>query len=268
MIGGLDTDGLRTDSLRRDAVLWNYTVLGEASGQVPDEIKLAHPNVGWAQAIRLRNRIVHGYWDVDLQILHDTATEDLPTMIEQLRGVLAQLEAEDMRHTTPGGWDVTDEEIDSWLEEWEAVDRAAADYLAERVPSVRDVLEGDAATWVDALAETISPTDEPAEAEIESVSAVTALQHADWLGLALGVVRRGPGGPLDAELVQADIDDLEEVDGEIEDPEGHLAVLEMALLHLTSRWQDLGVLDADQRFTERGVDGLPRALHRTWIGRD
>jgi hypothetical protein len=87
-----------------------------------------------------------------------------------------------------------------------------------------------------------------------------ALQHADWLGLVLGVVRRGPGGALDPELVQADIDHLEDVDGEIEDPEGHLAVLNMALRHLTPRWQDLGVLDENQCVTERGAWGLPRAL--------
>jgi len=149
-------------------------------------------------------------------------------------------------------------------EEWEAVDRAAADYLAERIPGVRDVLTDDDARWRDALGETISPSEEPRDGEIESVSAVMALQHADWLGLALGVVHREPGSVLDPELVQADIERLEEVDGEIEDPEGHLAVLDMALLHLTPRWQDLGVLDEDQRLTQRGAWGLPRALHRIW----
>ena len=86
-----------------------------------------------------------------------------------------------------------------------------------------------------------SPPEEPKEHEVESVSAVMALQHADWIGLALGVVQRGPGSDLDPELVQADIERLEEVEGEIED--SHLAVLDMALLHLTPRWQDLGVLD-------------------------
>lgn len=164
----------------------------------------------------------------------------------------------------PHEWDVTDDEIDSWSEEWEAVDRAAAEYLAERVPGVREVLADDDVRWVDALAGTISPREEPTEHEIESMSAVMALQHADWLGLALGVVRRGPGHALDPELVQADIERLEDVEDEIEDPEGHLNLLDMALLHLTPRWQDLGVLDDDQRLTERGTWGLPRALHRTW----
>ncbi len=161
-------------------------------------------------------------------------------------------------------WDISDDEIDSWLDEWEAVDRAAADYLAERIPGVGDVPDDDDARWLDAVAETISPSEQPREEEIEAVSAVMALQHADWLGLVLGAVRRGPGSALDPELVQADIEHLEEVDGDIEDPDGHLSVLETALLHLVSRWQDLGVLDEDHRFTERGTWGLPRALHRTW----
>ncbi len=113
-------------------------------------------------------------------------------------------------------------------------------------------------------AETISPSKEPHQDEIESVSAVMALQHADWLGLALGLVDRGAGSALDPELVQIDVERLEDADGEIEDPKGHLAVLDMALTHLTPGWQNLGVLDENQRLTDRGEWGLPRALHQIW----
>jgi hypothetical protein len=161
-------------------------------------------------------------------------------------------------------FDVSDEEMDAWLEEWDAVDRAAADYLADRVDGVQEIPADDDDRWLAELAETISPSGEPVASEIEAVSAVMALQHADWLGLALGVVRRGPGTSLDPELVQADVDRLEEVDGEIEDPDGHLGVLEMALLHLSPLWQALGVLDENLCVTERGVWGLPRALYRIW----
>ena len=56
-------------------------------------------------------------------------------------------------------------------------------------------------------------------------------------------------------------DALEDVEGEIEDRDGHLAVLQLALLHLTPLWQDLGVLGGNVQFTEGGVWGLPRALY-------
>ena len=153
----------------------------------------------------------------------------------------------------PDDFNVSDEEMDAWLEEWAAVDRAAADYLADRVAGIQESPVDDDDEWLTELAETISPSEEPDEGEIEAVSAVMALQHADWLGLALGVLRRGPGIALDPELVQADIEGLEEVDGEIGDPDGHLGVLEMALPHLCPLWQELGVLDERMGVTERGV---------------
>jgi hypothetical protein len=159
---------------------------------------------------------------------------------------------------------VSDDEIDAWLEEWEAVDQAAAEYLAKRIPGVPGSSTEDRGDWLDEIAKTISPSQPPDDDEVEVVSAVMALQHADWLGLAMGVVRRGPGGVLDAERLQADIDALEDVEGEIEDRDGHLSVLQLALLHLTPLWQDLGVLDAAGHFTERGVWGLPKALYRLW----
>jgi hypothetical protein len=61
----------------------------------------------------------------------------------------------------PDEGDVTDAEIDSWVEGWQAVDRAAADYLAARIPGVRDIPTDDDARWLDALAETISLSKEP-----------------------------------------------------------------------------------------------------------
>lgn len=165
----------------------------------------------------------------------------------------------------PDEWDISDDEIDSWLEEWDEVDRAAADYLVQRCPGVLEPHDEDDASRLQAVAETISPSEEPAQHEIEAVSAVMALQHADWLGLVLGITRRGAGSVIDPELVEADIENLDEVEGEIDDPEGLVGVLEMALLHLTPRWQELGVLDEDERVTEWGTWALPRALYRTWV---
>lgn len=46
---------------RRDSLLWNFTVLGEAVSQLSTELKARHPAVPWSDASRTRNRIVHGY---------------------------------------------------------------------------------------------------------------------------------------------------------------------------------------------------------------
>ena len=88
---GVTVSQLETDRQRRDALLWNFTVLGEAAGQLSAEVKDQFPDIAWQQPPRLRNRIVHGYWSIDLGVLHTTATEQLPAFTADLRTVLVAL---------------------------------------------------------------------------------------------------------------------------------------------------------------------------------
>lgn len=69
----------------RDALLWNLTIVGEAVSQLPDSFRSDHPEIPWAHPVRLRNRIVHGYWSVDLDLLHAVADHDLPSFVAKIR---------------------------------------------------------------------------------------------------------------------------------------------------------------------------------------
>ena len=82
---------LEADRQRRDALLWNFTVLGEAAGQLSTQVKDQFPDMPWQQPIRLRNRIVHGYWSIDLEVLHTTASEQLSAFTANLRTVLSSV---------------------------------------------------------------------------------------------------------------------------------------------------------------------------------
>jgi uncharacterized protein with HEPN domain len=93
-VGGLDASEVAADRQRRDALLWNFTVLGEAAAQVSETTKSRFPEIPWSKPARLRNRIVHGYWSIDIDILHATATHDLPTLVEQLRAALTAVESQ------------------------------------------------------------------------------------------------------------------------------------------------------------------------------
>jgi uncharacterized protein with HEPN domain len=73
---GQTPESLASDRQRRDALLWNLTVLSEAA-QLPDDLRADHPEIPWQQPSRLRNRIVHGYWSIDLGVLITTAAEYL-----------------------------------------------------------------------------------------------------------------------------------------------------------------------------------------------
>jgi uncharacterized protein with HEPN domain len=92
LANGVIADELTADRQRRDALLWNFTVLGEAAGQLSYEIKNQFPAINWQQPARLRNRIVHGYWSIDMDILHTTATRQLPEFAAALRTVLHSLD--------------------------------------------------------------------------------------------------------------------------------------------------------------------------------
>lgn len=84
-------EDLATKLDARDALLWNRTVIGEAVGQLPDSLRTRYPEVPWNQPNRLRNRIVHGYWSVDLDIIHSVALTDLPGFVSQIRAIAGQL---------------------------------------------------------------------------------------------------------------------------------------------------------------------------------
>lgn len=59
--------------------------------QLSTEIRDKFPDVTWQQPIRLRNRIVHGYWSIDLDVLHTTAANQLPAFIASLRQALSDV---------------------------------------------------------------------------------------------------------------------------------------------------------------------------------
>jgi uncharacterized protein with HEPN domain len=92
LVDGITVSQLEADRQRRDALLWNFTVLGEAAGQVSEEARAQFPDIAWQQPQRLRNRIVHGYWSIDLAVLHTTATTQLPAFAASLRRALSALE--------------------------------------------------------------------------------------------------------------------------------------------------------------------------------
>ncbi|MQA25225.1 MAG: DUF86 domain-containing protein [Micromonosporaceae bacterium] len=49
----------------------------------------------WQQPARLRNRIVHGFWSIDIGVLHTTATRNLPGFVDDLKRALASLSEEE-----------------------------------------------------------------------------------------------------------------------------------------------------------------------------
>lgn len=64
-------------------------VIGEAAGNVSKGFQAAHPEIPWPVIVGMRNRLVHAYFDVDLDRVWDTVKEDLPQLISQLEKAMA-----------------------------------------------------------------------------------------------------------------------------------------------------------------------------------
>ena len=88
-----------TDELLQSAVLPWIEIIGEAARGVGDKVRTAHPEVPWRVITDMRNRVSHGYFDIDLDVVWNTVTRDLPKLQESVTRILAELdsEAEDSR---------------------------------------------------------------------------------------------------------------------------------------------------------------------------
>ena len=82
------TDGMKFESFKDDektirAVEMNFIIIGEAAGQIPQEIEDEYPTIPWHLMRAMRNRIVHAYFEVDEKLMWDTIQTDLPSLIPE-----------------------------------------------------------------------------------------------------------------------------------------------------------------------------------------
>ena len=89
-IGDMDFTLFEKDDKTVDAVIKNLETIGEATGHIPDDIKARHKDIPWKEIVGLRNRIVHGYFNIDLKIIWGVIKQELPTLKIQLEHILKE----------------------------------------------------------------------------------------------------------------------------------------------------------------------------------
>lgn len=85
---GRNRTELDSDRLFSLAMVRLVEVIGEAAARVSDEVRRRHPQIPWNQIVGARHRLIHGYDQIDGNILWDILTFDLPPLVEQLRQTL------------------------------------------------------------------------------------------------------------------------------------------------------------------------------------
>ena len=63
-------------------------IIGEAASSVSKECRDEFPQIPWAEIIGMRNRLIHAYFEINLDILWKTLTEDLPPLISDLKNII------------------------------------------------------------------------------------------------------------------------------------------------------------------------------------
>lgn len=79
-------DDFIRDDMRQDAVIRQLEIIGEAANKLSDDFRNAHPDFPIKEAVRMRNFLIHGYDEVDIDIVWKTIQQDIPSIQKVLNG--------------------------------------------------------------------------------------------------------------------------------------------------------------------------------------
>ncbi len=89
-VEGLDKDDFLADKRTQQAVIMSLIIIGEAATKVMDsdtEFVQSQPDIPWRNMRGMRNRIAHGYFEINLDIVWDTVQTALPELLKKLPAV-------------------------------------------------------------------------------------------------------------------------------------------------------------------------------------
>jgi uncharacterized protein with HEPN domain len=89
LTGAPSAEALRKDERTLFAVVRTLEVIGEAAKRIPEDLRQKHPEVPWRGMTGMRDKVVHGYFGVDAEVVWRTVREDLPPLRKAISALLA-----------------------------------------------------------------------------------------------------------------------------------------------------------------------------------
>jgi uncharacterized protein with HEPN domain len=77
--------------MRQDAIIRTLEVIGEAVRQISDNTRDSKPDIPWRKVAGMRDRLIHQYFGVDLDLVWNVVRLELPTLLEAVDDVLSQM---------------------------------------------------------------------------------------------------------------------------------------------------------------------------------
>lgn len=78
------------DKVLSRACLKSLEIVGEASRNISEDLKMAHPEIPWRQMTGMRNKLVHRYFGVDWEIVDDVLKNELPDLRSNIQRLLSE----------------------------------------------------------------------------------------------------------------------------------------------------------------------------------
>ena len=84
----LSFDEFERHRMAQLAILKSIEVIGEAASRVSPGCMESHPEIPWSRIVAMRNRLVHGYFNVNLERVWETVKKEIPRLIRQLEPLI------------------------------------------------------------------------------------------------------------------------------------------------------------------------------------
>lgn len=85
---GRTREDLESDQMLVFSIVKAVEIVGEAAFHISDATREANPAIPWADIVAMRHRLVHAYFDINLDVLWMTVQQDIPSLVEELERIL------------------------------------------------------------------------------------------------------------------------------------------------------------------------------------
>src|SRR3989344_5883077 len=92
-VGNIPKEEFTSNQKLQDSVVRRLEIIGEAVKNIPDSFRKKYPEIEWKEIAGTRDRIIHAYFIVDLNIVWEIIKKDLPKFKKEIKKIISEIEA-------------------------------------------------------------------------------------------------------------------------------------------------------------------------------